>query len=362
MPTIAERVRSLIEQRDQTQSAFAAEIGLDPTKLSKSLSGVRRFSSLDLALIAETCGVTVDWLLTGDDVPVAVAARAAAGSPAADALTLARHYATVRSDLASLGYQQGWRTPEAPRLGGTWKHQGAELAAAASAQLARTGDILTEPLADLIERAFGVDVGVEPLGDGMDGLAVATPELKLILAAPSAVPARQRFTIAHELGHLLASDDQQIHTDADIYRTDRVESEIRANAFAAHLLMPTPQLREVVQPGFDRAAFCELATTWRVSPSSLAARLEELRLIDAGTADGYGSISAAQASREIGQSGLVARLAAESTAIRPPGLLLRDALAAYEDGQASLRLYASLLGVSTDSLRAQWEAEGARDA
>lgn len=43
--TIAERVRELIGRRGQTQAAFAAEIGLDPTKLSKSLSGVRRFSS-----------------------------------------------------------------------------------------------------------------------------------------------------------------------------------------------------------------------------------------------------------------------------------------------------------------------------
>lgn len=362
MPTIADRVRSLIEQRDQTQSAFAAEIGLDPTKLSKSLSGIRRFASLDLALIAETCGVTVDWLLTGEEAPVALAARAAAGSPAGDALSLARNYGTLRSDLTWLGYPQGWRLPEAPSLGGLWKTQGAELAARASTKIDEVGDIVGEPLADLVERAFGIDVAVQPLGDGIDGLAAATPEMKLILVAPSAVPARQRFTIAHELGHLLASDDQQIHTDTDIYRTDRVESEIRANAFAAHLLMPTQRLRSTVQAGFDRHAFCDMATRWRVSPSSLAIRLEDLRLIDAGVAASYRGITAAQASREVSQPALVAGLAGESMALRPPGLLLRDALAAYERGQASLRLYASLLGVSTNELRAEWEAEGAFEA
>ncbi len=357
MPTIADRVRSLIEQRDQTQSAFAAEIDLDPTKLSKSLSGVRRFAALDLALIAETCGVTVDWLLTGEDPPVAVAARAAVGSAAGDALSLARHYATLRSDLASFGYAQGWRLPEAPSLGGLWKQQGAELAARASANIEDVGDIVGEPLADLVERAFGIDVAVQPLGEGVDGMAVATPDAKLILVAPSAIPARQRFTIAHELGHLLASDDQQIHTDTDIYRTDRVESEIRANAFAANLLMPDQRLHAAVRAGFDRHAFCELATRWRVSPSSLAIRLEDLRLIDAGASASYRTIRAAQASREAGEPALVARLAGESMAVRPPGLLLRDALAAYQDGQASLRLYASLLGVSTKELRAEAEGE-----
>ncbi len=356
--SIAERVRQLIAERGETQAAFAAEVGLDQTKLSKSLSGVRRFSSLDLALISQTCEVTVDWLVTGDELPVAAAARAASGSAASEALHCARHYSTLRSDLAALGYPQNWTVPELPRLGGLWKQQGQQLASAALEQLSRVGDLLQDALPDLIEQAFGIDVAIQPLGEGFDGLAVSTAELKLILASPQAVPARQRFTVAHELAHLLASDDQQIHTDVDIYRTERVESEVRANAFAAALLMPEDVLAASVTAAFDKAAFCRLATELRVSPSSLAIRLEDLRLIDGGSRDRWRQISGAEAARVSTLASVVGRQALQSTQLRPPGLLLRDAYAAYANGDATLRLYASLLGTSTDELRATWEQAG----
>jgi hypothetical protein len=46
------------------QDAFAERGRLTPDKLSKSLKGVRRFTSLDLVLITEVSGKTVNWLLT----------------------------------------------------------------------------------------------------------------------------------------------------------------------------------------------------------------------------------------------------------------------------------------------------------
>ena len=53
MQGIPDRVLSLIEASGLSRRAFAQEIGLDDSKLSKSLSGARRFSSLDLARIAD---------------------------------------------------------------------------------------------------------------------------------------------------------------------------------------------------------------------------------------------------------------------------------------------------------------------
>src|SRR5262245_27424022 len=63
--TLEDRVRTVIEQLGQSHASFAELIGLSKDKLSKSLTGKRRFTSLELALIAEAGGVTVDWLLTG---------------------------------------------------------------------------------------------------------------------------------------------------------------------------------------------------------------------------------------------------------------------------------------------------------
>ena len=50
MTGIPERVRELIQSAGSNQRDIAAEIGLDATKLSKSLSGARRFTSVDLGI------------------------------------------------------------------------------------------------------------------------------------------------------------------------------------------------------------------------------------------------------------------------------------------------------------------------
>ncbi|MEU3271040.1 TetR/AcrR family transcriptional regulator [Saccharomonospora sp. NPDC006951] len=68
------RVRSLIPEKPGAQREFAKAIGLDETKLSKSLKGTRRFSSHELVHIAEHAGVTVNWLLNGSDEAATVTA------------------------------------------------------------------------------------------------------------------------------------------------------------------------------------------------------------------------------------------------------------------------------------------------
>jgi AcrR family transcriptional regulator len=64
---LRERVRVLIRTMPGAQRDFARAIGLDETKLSKALSGTRRFSPHELIRVAEHCGVTVNWLLNGSD-------------------------------------------------------------------------------------------------------------------------------------------------------------------------------------------------------------------------------------------------------------------------------------------------------
>jgi hypothetical protein len=103
----------LIEASGLSQRTFGQQIGLDETKLSTSMSGSRRFSSLDLARIAETCQVTASWLITGDATAIAVAERAMRAD-ARSAAELAKRYCIPSADLASLGYGQPWRrgTPQ----------------------------------------------------------------------------------------------------------------------------------------------------------------------------------------------------------------------------------------------------------
>lgn len=360
MTSTVDRIRDLISDGGMTQAAFAERVGMDQTKLSKSLNGTRRFSSLDLALISEQFQVSVDWLLTGSEPQIATAARKSAGSSAAVALDLARNYVSLRADLTKLGYPQQWKLPKAIQLSGSWVDQGKALAESAIAAMNSAGHSSTMDLFHAIPATFGIDIAVQPLGEGFDGLAVASEDARVIVVNIMAVPARQRFTTAHELGHLLASDDQQIHSDEDIYggHSKQGESEVRANAFAAAFLMPEQRLRQASAACvMDHVAFCRLASELHVSPSSLAFRLESLRIIDKGTVALWAKTTGAQAA-EI--AGTVAAFAEESAAAltpRAPSSLLADTFAAYQAGDTTLRPYAQLVGKSTNDLRRQFASD-----
>jgi AcrR family transcriptional regulator len=65
MDETAERVRRIIDAVAETHRDFAARIDLEPTKLSKSLKGHRRFTPGELAAVAAAGGVSVDWLVHG---------------------------------------------------------------------------------------------------------------------------------------------------------------------------------------------------------------------------------------------------------------------------------------------------------
>lgn len=361
MSTPLERVRSLIADTGLTQSAFAAEVGLDPTKLSKSLSGSRRFTSVEFAEIAERCDVSVDWILTGDEPLMATAARAAEGSASHVAVGEAKRLMELRESATRLGFPQGWRPVPDRSRSARAVDQGADLANEASARLSALGlDVVTLDLASIIEKAFGADVRITALGDGFDGLAVSTPEAKLIVAAVTPVAYRQRFTIAHELGHLLSGDDQGIHTDEDIDSPDskRGSSEMKANAFAASFLMPEHLLRGAVGPGFGPEDFARLSVKLMVSPAALSHRLGNLRLIDEMGRDQWKRMSGKEAARLAEAPESIGAATAYATEPRHPGLLTRDLFTAYLDDKTTLRPYANLIGVDATRLRDDLERPG----
>jgi IrrE N-terminal-like domain len=83
------------------------------------------------------------------------------------------------------------------------------------------------------------------------------------------LPVRQRFTIAHELGH--ATLAHQVPEQA---------LEVEANAFAAELLLPTPALRQAVKDGMG---FKEIAAHFQASREATAIALKDARLLPSVT-------------------------------------------------------------------------------
>lgn len=101
-------------------------------------------------------------------------------------------------------------------------------------------------------------------------------------------PRRQRFTIAHEVGHLMLHRGRKLTVDSGLrvdYRDDSgnpsIEEERDANAFAASLLMPEALVQRQAEPhvraGATRGALVSaLAKTFDVSEDAMGYRLLNL--------------------------------------------------------------------------------------
>jgi Zn-dependent peptidase ImmA (M78 family) len=105
---------------------------------------------------------------------------------------------------------------------------------------------------ELLEERFRLDVDLSPLPEAVDGLWVSVGERTLVLVGSRKPSSRQRFTLAHELAHYLVDDLDPLYVDERGTRTRSV-AEMRANAFAAHLLMPEPGVRRVIEGTDDDA-------------------------------------------------------------------------------------------------------------
>jgi len=337
------------------QQSLAQAIGLDPTALSKALSGNRNFKSLEVALIAERLGVSVQSLLSETTTPVTlVAARAQPDVNLAvdQALAKANSHLDLDALLTDLGMgSEASLGDDPPRLGSDHR-QGEELSAQVRVAMGIGDDDLPydlSALAGLLERRLGVDVGFEPLPEGLDGLSVARGGFRLALVSSGISATRQRFTLAHEIGHLAAGDSQDLHVDESVFGR-KTPDETRANAFAASFLMPAAAIRESVPHGqVSEEVVAGLLSRFGVSLDALAFRLHNVGVVDAAGRDHIRSMSS---NRIALRSGRASDLQARGDR-RVPGNLLQRTIEAYARAKISVRPLADLLSVPPEQLLAE---------
>ena len=144
--------------------------------------------------------------------------------------------------------------------------------------------------------ALGLGILVEPavFGDDVSGVLFVQNETGVIGFNREHSSVRQRFTIAHEIGHfVLHRQESQLFIDKG-YRAffrdvqsakGKDRREVKANAFAAALLMPSRLVQKAVKShafdlGDDRGALIELATLFEVSTQAMSFRLANLGLLE----------------------------------------------------------------------------------
>jgi Zn-dependent peptidase ImmA (M78 family) len=142
-----------------------------------------------------------------------------------------------------------------------------------------------------IAATAGATISRKAVDDQLSGFLLRRPgkQPPIIGVNRLQAPARQRFTVAHELAHLLLHATTPVHVDRmlvnlrDTHSGEGTsEEEMEANLFAAELLMPANFLqRDVAKLGTafdvdDELQVARLAKRYGVSKQAMTIRLSRL--------------------------------------------------------------------------------------
>ncbi len=142
-------------------------------------------------------------------------------------------------------------------------------------------------LASILDR-LGVELREMEIAEDISGILIRDGKRKFIVVNESHSSERKRFTIAHEIGHLMLHPTQDVHVDHALRinlrdgqaATGENIEEVEANAFAANLLMPMDWVREAMDSDWidlnDDSEVARLAGRFEVSPQAMLIRLTTL--------------------------------------------------------------------------------------
>jgi Zn-dependent peptidase ImmA (M78 family) len=131
-----------------------------------------------------------------------------------------------------------------------------------------------------VEERAGLPVLVAALPDGLAGVCVRDDDRTVLWVNGTQVRARQRFTLAHELGHARCGHDGRmpVETIATLNGGTTSPYEVEANAFAAELLVPAFAFERlgVAEPTLEEVAV--IAAHYGVSATMVVIRFGQLGL------------------------------------------------------------------------------------
>jgi transcriptional regulator with XRE-family HTH domain len=267
--TVAEAIRSARQERQWSQSDLAGQLGRTQTAISYWESGKRTPGLDDLVDLAATLQKDISYFLPGnqESQPIRAILRATA-----DQLDLSE----LNNELQDFLDRVEAATPPMKVI----EISARRPAAAANELLKAAG--LEEPPIDVygLARTCGALVLGYPFDDDLSGLLVELDGGAAIGVNSNQHEVRQRFTVAHELGHYLLNHHERFHVDlgGDSDGTppgyDWV-SERAANDFAADLLMPARMIYGLYDGSQSTA---DLAERFCVSKLAMGYRLANLGL------------------------------------------------------------------------------------
>jgi transcriptional regulator with XRE-family HTH domain len=263
---VARRIREARDEQGWTQAELARRTERTQAALSLWEGGKRIPGLDDLIDLASALQKELGYFFPPEDVrqPIGMLLRGTAERIAS------RDLEKILEDLLAEAEQIGMPAAEI-EIGATTPTR------AADELLEKAG--IEEPAVpvDQLARSCGTLVVVRSMPDDLSGLVFEMDHGAVIGVNSEQSDNRQRFSIAHELGHHLLSHHDRFHidvTEGDPPGYDW-QTERAANEFAADLLMP----RDMVSARFQKTPDTHhLARDFKVSDLALGYRLVNLGL------------------------------------------------------------------------------------
>lgn len=215
-------------------------------------------------------------------------------------------------------------------------------------------------LVALIEEVVGVDVAIVEAPSSEHGITMRDPVhgLTIIAAATSIHPMRQRSTLAHELAHVLFEEWLLPVNTAP--PAGRPAEEIRADAFARHLLAPEGGIRTLLSESalVTEAELSRVVQHFQVSPAIAAIALCSAGLIDAEQKKQWRGVTALNLAARYGWATDYFAMQDRSRQKRPPQKLLARAIRGYQEGLVQAKTLALLRSIQPEGLLLELEEAG----
>ncbi|YAL82476.1 helix-turn-helix domain-containing protein [Dermacoccaceae bacterium W4C1] len=270
----AATVRLLRQRRGLTLADLAANVQKQPAWASRIETGKLTLRGRDLVDCAAVLNVPPEMLATPVSeadlegvhfrkyrVPKKVEARATAEGNFVAYL--------VNSLLVKAGQEQDHRFPQIDA--NTLSTDPREAGSAAARIVRDHWGLGTAPINDLAGRIESGGLFIAPLPPDITKVSAVSVwhgagNAPVTLLDRRIIDDTRRFTLAHELGHIVMDQRSGLGDDKDI--------EARADAFAGELLAPYDQVRDTVR-SLDLSMFgtlMQLQRTWGLHPSSFIRR------------------------------------------------------------------------------------------
>jgi transcriptional regulator with XRE-family HTH domain len=263
---ISQRIRAAREQLGWTQAVLAEQLERTQTAVSYWEAGKRKPGLDDVMDLASVLSRDVEYFLPPASArqPVATVLRAELARLGSDELQQAIEGILTRTEAAQMPSRS--------------LRVGARQPAYAANELLEGAGINEHPVAveDVVSQC-GVLLHRQQLPDALSGLLIEQVGGAIIAVNDQHAPKRQRFTIAHELGHHILGHTERFHLNLsdDTPPEHNYRFERAANEFAADLLMPRRLLAGAFETNSSTSA---LASMFEVSDIAMGYRLVNLGL------------------------------------------------------------------------------------